>query len=150
MAFIRTHTSTAAEREERLAIEAAAESSDTDMEGQQLSRRDDRNRGRALTSRANLGMVGVTAEKRKEVQIAEKRSRRVEQREQRKTQWYNNKQSNMQKHFRVSCRYLVTQVYVLTFLSGSSAPVIWIWNFGVFCKPVCFYSVASEVLDLGL
>ncbi|KAN0120148.1 C2H2 type zinc-finger (2 copies) domain containing protein [Hyaloscypha variabilis] len=90
----------AAEREERLAIEAAAESSDTDMEGQQLSRRDDRNRGRALTSRANLGMVGVTAEKRKEVQIAEKRSRRVEQREQRKTQWYNNKQSNMQKHFR--------------------------------------------------
>ncbi|KAE9380749.1 hypothetical protein N431DRAFT_552850 [Stipitochalara longipes BDJ] len=89
----------AAEREERLAIEAA-ESSDTDMESRQLSRRDDRDRGRALMSRANLGMVGVTAGKRKEVQIAEKRSRRVEQREQRKTQWYNNKQSNMQKHFR--------------------------------------------------
>ena len=106
---------TAAEREERLAIEAA-ESSDTDMEGQQLLRRDDRDRGRALTSRANLGMVGVTAGKRKEVQIAEKRSRRVEQREQRKTQWYNNKQSNMQKHFRVSCQCPVTQIYVLTIL----------------------------------
>jgi hypothetical protein len=59
-------------------------------------------------------MVGVTAEKRKEVQAAEKRSRRVEQREQRKTQWYNNKQSNMQKHFRVSSQHSVPQVQLLT------------------------------------
>lgn len=103
----------AAEREERLAIEAA-ESSDTDMEGQQISRRDGGERGRALTSRANLGMVGVTAEKRKEVQAAEKRSRKVEQREQRKTQWYNNKQSNMQKHFRVRSHDSVPQAQLLT------------------------------------
>jgi len=114
----------AAEREERLAIEAA-ESSDTDMEDQQISRRDGGERGRALASRANLGMVGVTAEKRKEVQAAEKRSRRVEQREQRKTQWYNNKQSNMQKHFRVSSRHSVPQAQLLIIL-GSFAPVIWI------------------------
>lgn len=102
----------AAERQERLAIEDA-ESSDSDVEDRQLSRRDDRVRGRALTSRANLGMVGVTAEKRKEVQLAEKRSRRVEQREQRKTQWYNNKQSNMQKHFRVSSHDSAPQAYYL-------------------------------------
>jgi pre-60S factor REI1 len=103
-----------AEREERLAIEAA-ESSDSDVEGQQLSRRDNGERGRALTNRANLGMVGVTAEKRKEVQAAEKRSRKVEQREQRKKQWYNNKQRNMQKHFRVSSPHSVPQGHWLIF-----------------------------------
>ena len=105
----------AAERQEQLAIEAA-ESSDSEAE-QQLSRRDARERGRQLMTRANggQGMVGVTAEKRKEVQIAEKRSRRVEQREQRKTQWYNNKQSNMQKHFRVSPKLPVPLGHLLTF-----------------------------------
>lgn len=103
----------ATEREERLAIEAA-ETSDSDVEDQQISRRDGGQRGRALTSRANLGMVGVTFEKRKEVQAAEKRSRRVEQHEQRKTQWYNNKQSNMQKHFRVSSQYSAPRAYLLT------------------------------------
>jgi pre-60S factor REI1 len=102
------------EREERLAIEAA-ESSDSDVEVQQLSRRENGERGRALTNRANLGMVGVTAEKRKEVQAAEKRSRKVEQREQRKTEWYNNKQSNMQKHFRVSSPHSVPQGHWLIF-----------------------------------
>jgi pre-60S factor REI1 len=102
------------EREERLAIEAA-ESSDSDVEVQQLSRRENGERGRALTNRANLGMVGVTAEKRKEVQAAEKRSRKVEQREQRKSEWYNNKQSNMQKHFRVSSPHSVPQGHWLIF-----------------------------------
>jgi pre-60S factor REI1 len=99
----------AAERQEKLAIEAA-ESSDTDEKDQQISRREERERGRALMSRANggLGMVGVTVEKRKEVQAAEKRSRKVEDREQRKMQWYNNKQSNMQKHFRVRLTVLVS------------------------------------------
>jgi len=91
-----------AEREQRLAIEAAA-SSDSDEEvDQRVARQNERERGRALTSRANggLGMVGVTDEKRKEVQLAEKRSRKVEQREKRRFQWGNNKQSNFQKHFR--------------------------------------------------
>jgi pre-60S factor REI1 len=105
----------AAERQEQLAIEAA-ESSDSDEQDQQLSLRDEREHGRALMSRANggLGMIGVTAAKRKEVQAAEKRSRRVEEREQRRKQWYNNKQSNMQKHFRVRFDYVVSWDCLLT------------------------------------
>jgi pre-60S factor REI1 len=94
-----------AERAERLAIEAAASSdSEEEEQDQRVVRRNERERGRALTSRANggLGMLGVTTEKRKEVQEAEKRSRKVEERERRKFQWGNNKQSNSQKHFRVS------------------------------------------------
>lgn len=95
----------AAERQEQLAIEAA-EDSDSEEEEQTLTRHNrrdgQRERGRQLVTRANggMGMVGVTAEKRKEVMLAEKRSRRVENREQRKLQWYNNKQNNMQKHYR--------------------------------------------------
>jgi pre-60S factor REI1 len=92
------------ERQEQLVIEAAASSDSEEEVDQRVARLNERERGRALTSRANggLGMVGVTAEKRKEVQIAEKRSRKVEERERRKFQWGNNKQSNSQKHFRVS------------------------------------------------
>lgn len=93
----------AEERQEQLAIEAAA-SSDSEEYDQRVARRTDRERGRALTSRANggTGMLGVTDEKKKEVQAAEKRSRKIEERERRKFQWGNNKQSNFQKHFRVS------------------------------------------------
>ena len=93
-----------AERQEQLAIEAAASSDSEEEQDQRVARRNERERGRALTSRANggLGMVGVTAEKRKEVQAAEKRSRKVEERERRKFQWGNNKQGNFQKHFRVN------------------------------------------------
>ena len=90
----------AAERQERQAIE---DTHDSDMEeDQQLAPRAQRERGRAMVSRGNLGMLGVTVEKRKEVQAAEKRTRKVEERERRKFQWGNNKQSNAQKHFRVS------------------------------------------------
>jgi pre-60S factor REI1 len=96
---------TAEEREERLAIEAA-KSSDSEEEetDQRIARRNERERGRALTSRANggLGMLGVTAEKRKEVQAEEKRAKKVEERARRKYEWGNNKQANSQKHFRVS------------------------------------------------
>jgi pre-60S factor REI1 len=93
-----------AEREERLAIEAAASSASEEEQDERVASLNERERGRALTSRANggLGMVGVATEKRKEVQQAEKRSRKVEERERRKFQWGNNKQSNSQKHFRVS------------------------------------------------
>jgi pre-60S factor REI1 len=113
-----------AEREERLAIEAAASSdSEEDEQDERVARRNERERGRALTSRANggLGMVGVTDEKRKEVQQAEKRSRKVEERERRKFQWGNNKQSNSQKHFRVSkftperMEFLLTTYRILCF-----------------------------------
>lgn len=93
----------AEERQEQLAIEAAA-SSDSEEADQRVARRNERERGRALTSRANggTGMLGVTTEKKREVLAAEKRSRKVEERERRKFQWGNNKQGNFQKHFRVS------------------------------------------------
>jgi pre-60S factor REI1 len=91
----------AADRQEQLAIEAA-EDSDEEMEDQQVARQNER--GRALTSRANggTGMLGVTAEKRKEVQAAEKRLKKFEDRARRKYEWGVNKQNNSQKHFRVS------------------------------------------------
>ncbi|TAQ83410.1 hypothetical protein B7494_g8267 [Chlorociboria aeruginascens] len=102
-----------AERQERLTIEAEASSESEEMDVQ-VARRNERERGRALVSRANggMGMLGVTAEKRKEVHAAEKRSRKVEERERRKFQWGNNKQSNSQKHFRANA----------TSIASSSAP----------------------------
>ncbi|TEY44994.1 hypothetical protein BOTCAL_0338g00110 [Botryotinia calthae] len=90
------------EERQRRAIEAA-ENSDSDVEqDERIVRRNERERGRALMSRANggLGMAGVTAEKRREVKAAEKRSRKVENYERRKFDWRNNKQNNSQKHFR--------------------------------------------------
>lgn len=92
----------AAERQEQLAIEAAEGSDSEDEDGQVARRNGDR--GRALVSRANggLGMVGVSAEKKKEVAVAEKKSRKMEERAGRKFQWGVNKQNNFQKHFRVS------------------------------------------------
>ena len=94
-----------AERQEQLAIEAAKGSDSSEEEvDERVARRNERERGRALTSRANggLGMVGVTAEKKKEVAAEIKRSKKVEERARRRYEWGNNKQSNMQKHFRVS------------------------------------------------
>ncbi|KAK6581307.1 hypothetical protein PZA11_005998 [Diplocarpon coronariae] len=90
----------AAERQEQLAIEANASSEEEQDE--RAVRRNERERGRALVSRANggLGMAGVTAEKRKEVQALEKRSRKVAERASRQYQWHVNKQNNSQKHFR--------------------------------------------------
>lgn len=96
-----------AERQEQLAIEAARGSDSEDEVDERVARRNDRERGRALASRANggMGMIGVSDVKKKEVALAEKRSRKVEERERRKFQWGNNKQSNAQKHFRVSPPY---------------------------------------------
>ncbi|ESZ95084.1 hypothetical protein SBOR_4539 [Sclerotinia borealis F-4128] len=95
------HPST--EERQRRAIEAE-ENSDSEVEpDERVVRRNERERGRVLnTTRANggLGMAGVTAEKRKAVDLAEKRSRKVEAYELRKKDWRNNKQNNSQKHFR--------------------------------------------------
>ncbi|KAI9645169.1 pre-60S factor rei1 [Ciborinia camelliae] len=90
------------EERQRRAIEAAENSDSEVEEDERVVRRNERERGRALNTRANggLGMAGVTAEKRKEVQAAEKRSRKVENFERRKFEWRNNKQNNSQKHFR--------------------------------------------------
>ncbi|RFU29956.1 hypothetical protein B7463_g6395, partial [Scytalidium lignicola] len=91
-----------AEREQ-LAIEAAAADSDSEADDR-VAGRNEGERGRAVVSRANggLGMIGVSEAKKKEVQAVEKRSRKLEERERRKFQWGNNKQSNSQKHFRPS------------------------------------------------
>ncbi|KAK2627158.1 hypothetical protein QTJ16_003124 [Diplocarpon rosae] len=90
----------AAERQEQLAIQANASSEQEQDE--RIIRLKERERGRALVSRANggLGMAGVTAEKRKEVQALETRSRKVAERASRQYQWHVNKQNNSQKHFR--------------------------------------------------
>lgn len=95
-----------AELQERQAIEAARGSDESDDEevDQRVARRNERERVRALTSRANggLGMMGVSEQKKKEVSVAEKRSRKAAERERRRYEWGNNKQANSQKHFRVS------------------------------------------------
>ena len=92
----------AEERQDQLALEGAA-NTDSEEGERRVALSDKRERGRALVSRANggTGMLGVTTEKKREVQAAEKRSRKVEERERRKFQWGNNKQGNFQKHFRV-------------------------------------------------
>lgn len=91
-----------AERQEQYAIEAAADS-DSEDGHHQVAQRNDGDRGRAITSRANggMGMIGVSEQKRREIRATEKRARNVEERERRQFQWGNNKQSNFQKHFRV-------------------------------------------------
>lgn len=103
-----------AERQEQLAIKAIADPGEQHDEGN--NRLNERERGRALVSRADggLGMVGVTAEKRKEVKALEKRSRRVEERATKQYQWHVNKQNNSQKHFRVSPVLLASAGNTLT------------------------------------
>jgi pre-60S factor REI1 len=99
---LRSHPSLA-ESQEQLAI-GAAEGSDSDETSRQVVRQNDGERGRALTTRANggTGMVGVTEQKKREVQATERRARRAEEREHRRFQWGNNRQGNFQKHYRVS------------------------------------------------
>lgn len=116
----------AEERQEQLAIEAAASSDSDEEEGdQRVARRNERERGRALTSRANggTGMIGVSDDKKKAVLAVENRSKKIEERERRKFQWGNNKQSNFQKHFRVSYPnplyvYLVLTIVRIIFCSN--------------------------------
>lgn len=115
-----------AERQEQLAIQAAASSDDEEEVDERVARRNERERGRALMSRANggLGMAGVTAEKRKEVQAAEKRSKKVELRERRKQEWGVNKQNNSQKHWRVSSSQAPSSCSSLTSLGSSPAMIM--------------------------
>jgi pre-60S factor REI1 len=113
------------QEQEQLRIEAGSSDSDEVMEDGQVARQNG-GRGRAVVSRANggLGMVGVSDEKRREVKLEEKRARKVEQREQRKFQWGNNKQGNFQKHFRVSSFLSVIAYIVTNRFLGSFVAVI--------------------------
>jgi len=131
----------AAERQEQLAIEGAGADSDEEMEDQQVARQTER--GRALTSRANggTGMLGVTAAKRAEVQAAEKRSKKFEDRARRKYEWGVNKQNNSQKHFRVSFHFqpvgsgsdsghgMLTNRRILCCSNWNTVLFGWLWRF---------------------
>lgn len=144
-----------AERQEQLAIAAAA-SSDEEDEGvdERVARRNERERGRALTSRANggLGMVGVTAEKRKEVTAMEKRNRKQEERANRRYQWGVNKQNNMQKHFRVSSYEFVSAMRTLTSprilcFSDRFLPVACRWDrFGGLLNQISKILISIEIM----
>ena len=81
-----------------------AETEPDEEEDQQVVQQNREERGRQITSRANggLGMIGVSAAKKREVKAVEQRSRRQENRERLRFQWGNNRRANAQKHFRVS------------------------------------------------
>ncbi|KAI1631210.1 C2H2 type zinc finger-containing protein [Biscogniauxia mediterranea] len=95
------------ERAERLAIEAAELSGDEmdvdddENRDNRVSRREHRGQKGAVVSRANggTGMLGVTNEKKKEVQRAEERSRKKQQAAQRRKEWSINKGANHQKYY---------------------------------------------------
>lgn len=77
---------------------------DSDDESGTVARRDRRDRGRQLASRADAGssMAGVSEDQRKAVRAQEKRQIRNAQRAQNRYQAGNERQGNFQRHFRVS------------------------------------------------
>lgn len=115
-----------AEQQEQHAIEnGSGTDSDEDDNDMSVIRRGQDNRGRAMISRSNqMGMVGVSDEKKREVKIAEKKARKLELRDRARFQAGNNKQGNFQKHFRVSITGFGFQVISLMLSSGSSAAMI--------------------------
>ena len=109
-------------------IEANRGSDDEEEVDSRVARRNDRERGRALNTRANggRGMMGVSEVKKKEVAVLEKRAQKQQFYDQQKFNWGNNKQSNSQKHFRVS--YIARHFpfrSMLTFCPGSSLAMIY-------------------------
>jgi len=91
---------TANERAERLLLENERHDSDEEGEDRQVARSGRDRKGRALTSRGKLGMVGVSDEKKKEIAAVEKRQLKRIQRQQAQVQWSHDKKGNSQKHFR--------------------------------------------------
>ena len=92
------------EREYRLALEGGAvEPDESNTDNHVLTRREGRGEGRgrggALISRTEGGMLGVTEDRKREVQRAEKRARKVEHNAQRRNEWALNKQNNHQKYY---------------------------------------------------
>jgi pre-60S factor REI1 len=97
------------ERAERLAIEAAEaedrDGSDMDVdgeEGRQVATRDRNAHGRAVISRAQAGLTGVSEDRKRAVRKAEVRSRKLENFSNRRNQWTVNKQANHQKYYHYS------------------------------------------------
>lgn len=95
------HYPSLAEREENLLAKALA-GPDNEDRGRVINVRHDRLNSRLSTNlfSRELGLLGVTEEKRKEVTALEKRFRKVEERGRRRSEWTINKQNNSQKHFR--------------------------------------------------
>ncbi|KAI0133540.1 pre-60S factor REI1 [Xylariales sp. AK1849] len=87
------------ERAERLAVEASADPMDVDDSENQVAVQHERGRNRAMISRENGGMQGVTDQKKKEVRRAEQRARKQEHNAQRRQEWALNKQNNHQKYY---------------------------------------------------
>ncbi|KAI1504686.1 C2H2 type zinc finger-containing protein [Biscogniauxia marginata] len=92
------------ERAERLAIgEAAASGDEMDVDNEVIRSNDVARRiiRPTVVSRANggTGMLGVTNEKKKEVQRVEGRSRKQQQAAQRRKEWSINKGANHQKYY---------------------------------------------------
>ncbi len=99
------HSHPSPQERERLAIEAAENADDAmdvdEDSGNQVANRQDRRGNGALITRANggKGMLGVTDQKKKEVQRKEDRTRKQEQVAQSRKQWAINKQANHQKYY---------------------------------------------------
>lgn len=85
------------ERAQRLIEEGSSE--DAEMEDADLPATPPRN---SLIRRGEAGMIGATAQQRRDVRSQEIRSRQKEQRAQNRYQAKLEKQNNSQKHFRVS------------------------------------------------
>ena len=91
---------TAAERMERAQRLIEEGSSDAEMDDVDLPATPPRNS--QLMRRGEAGMIGVTAQQRRDVKAQEHRSRTKEQRAQNRYQAKLEKQANSQKHYRVS------------------------------------------------
>lgn len=98
---------TAAERMARAQRLIEEGTSDADMEDADLPATPPRN---SLMRRGEAGMLGVTAQQRKDVASQEVRSRQRELRSQNRYQAKLEKQNNSQKHFRVS---LIVSIFLM-------------------------------------
>ena len=90
------------ERAEQRMLEAERHDSDADDEDAETTTGRGRGRSGQLVGRGgdNMGMIGVSDAKKREIKAVEKRERKREQRAQARYQWGNDKQNNFQKHFR--------------------------------------------------
>lgn len=119
---------TPAEREQR-AIEGRHDSDDEDAA--RTARGHDRGRQIIPRSEGGLGMIGVSDDKKREVQVAEKKVQRRAQREQARYQWGNDKHGNHQKHFRVSPNshprtvHSANHILRTTFCNSRRTSVVW-------------------------
>ncbi len=90
------------EIQERYAIEQARGSDVEEERDSRVVERENRERGRALNTRANpnRGMIGVSEQKKKGVAAWEMKARKQQDYDRQKFNWGVNKQNNSQKHFR--------------------------------------------------